>query len=96
MKGRLMGHLQELRPEDEGPQVINDMKMAQVFLGETELEDDQPFVLAKDRDEYFDVIQADISQHWGTEFTQHRSDLGELSCERKTHSKACCSPRSSR
>jgi RNase H-like domain found in reverse transcriptase/Reverse transcriptase (RNA-dependent DNA polymerase)/Integrase zinc binding domain/Integrase core domain/Chromo (CHRromatin Organisation MOdifier) domain len=77
IKGRRMGHLEELRPEDMGPELIEDVHMVQVFLGETNLGDEQPFVLAKDRDEDFDVVQADISQHWGPEYADKMRKIVE-------------------
>ncbi|KAF7507429.1 hypothetical protein GJ744_010488 [Endocarpon pusillum] len=50
-EGRLLGYLEEVLPEEIGPKVVEDMHMIEIYLGETELGYNQPFVLAKDRDE---------------------------------------------
>jgi hypothetical protein len=55
-----MGYLEELKPEDIGLELIEDVHIVQVFLRETNLGDKQLFVLAKNRDEDFNVVQADI------------------------------------
>ncbi|ERF69336.1 hypothetical protein EPUS_09242 [Endocarpon pusillum Z07020] len=60
---RQLGCLEELKDSHLGAQVIRDTLMTRVFIGETDLGDNQPFVIAKDKDEDFDVVLADISEH---------------------------------
>ncbi len=65
---RLLGHIEPLQENHVGPRIVEDMHMARVFLGETDLGDNQPCVLHKDRDDDFDVESADISPNGGDEY----------------------------
>lgn len=60
MKGRLLGQFEELQPEEMGPRIVEDLHMVKIYLRETDLGDNQPFVPAMDQDEDFDFVQADI------------------------------------
>ena len=51
LDGRQIGYMEELKPEHMGPEFINNLHMKRVFLGETDLGDEQSFILTKDKDE---------------------------------------------
>jgi RNase H-like domain found in reverse transcriptase/Reverse transcriptase (RNA-dependent DNA polymerase)/Integrase zinc binding domain/Chromo (CHRromatin Organisation MOdifier) domain len=68
IKNRLLGYIEPLQEDHLGSQVVEDMHVVEVFLGETDLGDNQPYVLQKDRDDDFDPDTADISTHWGEDY----------------------------
>lgn len=74
-ENRLLGYLESLEEENLGPQLVEDLYMVEVFLGETHLGDNQPYVLHKDQDEEFDATSADISAYWGEEYQKQMRQL---------------------
>lgn len=65
---RQIGCLEVLKETHMGARVIEDTFMSRVFIGNTDLGNNQPFVIAKDPDKEFNAVHADISDHWGKEY----------------------------
>ena len=67
IKGKQLGHLRAINDEELW-YMSDQVNMEKIFLGETDLGDKMPFILNPETDEPSSSIDADVSDHWGSDY----------------------------